>query len=307
MLRYLAPLVLLVACEKSPAKPKTPRAELGVGFTLPVRGYAVKTSGIGGVYELVIIDADTRAMNVIVDGPQDSDRTITLEPAQIKTLDALADKAWSEVQDGPMPQAHDILQQLYIVDHDDAFHLEASPIEAHERKTGRPYASDLVTAIQKLAMPLAEPAPAVAPKPVFRNTHAIARKDLVTPHTDPALLPLHGVVAHAWGMNGDTLIAIDSDKSTVHVVSTIMSKKPVDKMFEAKFEKVDAVMKLALMAWHENPTGEMPSATDIREDLIVLDGDEAFYLSGHPISSHGMETGRPHASEAITAIYKLAP
>ncbi len=132
----------------------------------------------------------------------------------------------------------------------------------------------------------------------------MARKDLATPHTDPAALPQHGVVVHSWGMGGDELIVVDSDDSTIRVADNLMNKKPSDRTRKLDETKLEALMTFAFAAWHEDPTGPTPEATDIREDLIILDGDEAFYLMGHPISSLGGGTGRPAAARVMEAMYR---
>jgi hypothetical protein len=64
-------------------------------------------------------------------------------------------------------------------------------------------------------------------------------------------------------------------------------------------------MIAATAAWAETPNGEMPTATDVREDLYVFDDDEAFYLSGHPIGANGTK-GRPLAAAALNALAPLA-
>ena len=308
-MRWL-PLLLLVACEtaSTSSKPTTPRAKLDtheLPVPLPARGYAVQTFGIGGVYDLDIVDAETRTLRVIVHGPEPSDRTIQLDAAKVQELDAMADRAWHETQHGKMPDAMDIVQHLYIVDHDDAFHLRGSPIESEYGPTGRPEASKLVVAISKLAMPAAAP-PQPSPSPSPTNT--VPRKSLVTPDTDPAVLPKHGVVVHTWGMAGDTLIVIDRDASTMHVVENVMGKPKKDKTKKLDAKALEKVMTAAVAAMHEAPTGPMPTATDIREDLIILDGDDAFYLTGRPISrlADDEATGRPSAATVMRIVYEAA-
>jgi hypothetical protein len=150
--------------------------------------------------------------------------------------------------------------------------------------------------------------PTAPPAAKFTHPHAVARKALITPHTDQASIPKHGIVVHSWGLGGDSMVVIDQDASTMRVVENIMGKDPSDKTRKLDRKRVDELMKVAFAAWHEDPTGDMPSATDIREDLIVVDGDEAFYLSGHPITAllSEQETGRPAAARAMTAIYKAA-
>jgi len=86
-----------------------------------------------------------------------------------------------------------------------------------------------------------------------------------------------------------------------------MGEKPRDRTRKLDAAALDGVMAAALEAWHETATGPTPVATDVREDLIVLDGDEAFYLVGHPLSTlSGEKTGRPATARALAAIYRLA-
>lgn len=159
------------------------------------------------------------------------------------------------------------------------------------------------------AKSVAEPAvaPMSPPKPAG-HPHAIDRESLMTPHTDRALLPKHGIAVHTWGLAGDVLIVIDRDASSLRTLSNLMTEGgKQDKTRKLDSVQLDKLMTAAFDAWHEDETGPMPSATDIREDLIVLDGDEAFYLSGHPITTGaGDKTGRPAAGKAMIAIYKAA-
>ena len=309
MTRLVAILLVLGACET--ARPTTPRATLDtheLPVALPTRGVAVRASGIGGVYELVSLDSDARTLRVIVHDREPVDTTITLDAAQLRRLDDLAARAWSEVQHGPMLEANDIVEDLYIVDHDDAFHLRGYPLHEPGATTGRPIAAELVGALFQLAVPVIE-RPAVSPapaKPVTRHPNAVARTALVTPDTDPKLLPVHGVVVHTWGLAGDGMIVIDRDAGTLRSVKHLMGEKPRDRTRKLDASTLDRIMAGAIEAWHETATGPTPVATDVREDLIVLDGDEAFYVSGHPLSTFGADrTGRPAAARALAAIYRL--
>jgi hypothetical protein len=311
MLRLLAPLVLLVACESAPTRETTPRAKLdthALPVPLPVRGYAVQSSGIGGAFETIVIDSDARTMRVVIHGARGVDRTVALEDAELQRLEPMADAAWHEVPHGNMPDAHDITQDLFIVDHDDAFFLRGYPIQDQggHAHTGRPRASDLVLAMYKLANPILDPPPAAAP-PTTRHAHAIDRRILATPHTDAAVLPQHGVVVHVWGLGGDSLIVIDQDASTMRTVRNLMGKPRTDKKRKLDAKQLAGLMQVSFDAWHEDATGPTPSATDVREDLIVLDGDEVFYLSGYPISTFiDEDTGRPAAAKAMAAIYRAS-
>jgi len=123
---------------------------------LPARGVVVRASGIGGAYELVSLDSDARTLRVLVHGDQPLDTTITLDAAQLRRLDDLATRAWSEVQHGRMHDANDIVEDLYILDHDDAFHLRGYPIHEPGAASGRPVAAELVGAMFQLAVPVIE-------------------------------------------------------------------------------------------------------------------------------------------------------
>jgi hypothetical protein len=307
MARLVAVLVLLGACET--ARPTAPRATLDtheLPVALPTRGVAVRASGIGGDYELVSLDSDARTLRVIVHGREPADATLTLDAAQLRRLEDLATRAWSEVQHGPMLEANDIVEDLYIVDHDDAFHLRGFPIHEPGATTGRPIAAELVGALFQLAVPVIE-RPAKPARPATRHPNAVARTALVTPDTDPKVLPVHGVVLHTWGLAGDGMIVIDRDAGTLRSVKHLMGEKPSDRTRKLDASALDGVMAAAVDAWHETATGPTPVATDVREDLIVLDGDEAFYVSGHPLSTLGADkTGRPAAARALAAIYKIA-
>jgi len=57
-------------------------------------------------------------------------------------------------------------------------------------------------------------------------------------------------------------------------------------------------------ASHADRLAQHARTSDVREDLIVIDGDELFFLRGFPITvSGGTKTGRPAASDALRAIY----
>jgi hypothetical protein len=138
-----------------------------------------------------------------------------------------------------------------------------------------------------------------------RRPHAIHRKDLTVPDVDVAKLPAHGVVLAQWYLGGDSLTVVDFDTATLRYTEhTMMSdEKPANFTRKLKPAQLDRLRSTGLAAWDEEPKGDMPHATDIRQDLVVLDGDEAFYLSGYPISTGlGEATGRPAASAAVVEI-----
>jgi len=310
--RLVVVLALLTngACETAPTA--APRAALDTSalpVPLPARGIAVQTFGIGGVYDLAIVDSDARTLRVILHGPHAADTTTPLDAARMQRLDELAGKARAEVASGPMPEAHDVMQDLFIVDRDAGFRLRGYPIYEPGATTGRPFAAALVGEINNLAAPAIERAvapPAPPPPPKHRHANAVPRTALATPDTDPKVLPLHGVVVHRWGLLGELLIVVDRDAGTIRVVEKYVGDKPGDRKRPLATAALDGIITAAFDAWHETATGPTPVATDVREDLIVLDGDEAFYLSGHPISTYvaDEQTGRPAAARAMAAVYR---
>lgn len=85
--------------------------------------------------------------------------------------------------------------------------------------------------------------------------------------------------------------------------ATIANGKDTTRRLSPK--RISDVMHLAFAASNEDGAA-MPAATDVREDLYVVDGDEAFYLSAHPISAEAGMTGRPAASLLMSAVYRVA-
>ena len=144
------------------------------------------------------------------------------------------------------------------------------------------------------------------PPPVARHKHVILTQDLSKPDLDLAKLPNHGVVLKTWGLGGDSTLVLDSDDGTIREISNLMGKPPTDRRRTLQRIMINKAMFAAAAAWDEEPNGEMPRATDVREDLYVLDGDEAFYLSGYPIGANGTK-GRPLAEKALAVLFQLAP
>ena len=278
---------------------------------LPKHGLAVQTYGMGGYFDIEVIDSDAKTIRVIAENwdPQKGqlhlDKTLPLGATDVKKLVDLSDRAWREDQHGKMPQITDVAQTLFIVDGGDAFSLHADLIglpAALGESAARPNASALVLAVEGLvSVPLTPPLPT---PPKHKHSHAIDRATLQTSDTQTPL-PLHGLVVHRWDVTGDETIVIDSDLDTVRVVSSTAGKKPSDVTNKHDAKQVTDLMHLAFAAWHEDGA-RMQAATDVREDLYVLDGDEAFYLSAHPISAEAGMTGRPAASLLLTAVYRVA-
>jgi hypothetical protein len=282
----------------------------GLPIPLPKHGLAVQTFGMGGYFDLEVIDTDAKTIRVIAEnwdrekGMLHLDKTLPLGATDLKKLVDLSDRAWREDQHGKMPQITDVAQHLFIVDGDDAFSLQADLIGLPDvgESSVRPNASALVLAVLDLASaPLTPPLPT---PPEHKHSHAIDRATLQTSDTQTPL-PLHGLVVHRWDLAGDETIVIDSDQSTLRVVSNAIGKKQSDVTSKHDAKQLTDVMHLAVAAWHEDGAA-MQAATDVREDLYVLDGDEAFYVSGHPISAEAGQTGRPAASLLMTAVYRVA-
>jgi hypothetical protein len=312
MLRFALPLIALIACDagvkaKPAGRPHTiSRNKLdmqGLPIPLPLHGLAVQTYGMGGYFDLEVLDTDTHALRIIADnwdeqkGHQHLDKTLLLDAAQVKQLSDLSDHAWRETQNGDMPDVTDLRQDLFIVDKDDAFYLSNSLIGATDpRETkARPNAAELVVAIQALAQPILNPPLPV--EPTTRHKHSIARDMLGdTP------LPLHGIVVRTWGLSGDSMEVIDRDASTIRIVENLMGKKPSDRTRTLDGKQLAELMDLGMAAWDEEMQGVMHVVPDVREDLYVLDGDEGFYLSGLPITA----AGRPAAAKVVAAVYRAA-
>ena len=154
--------------------------------------------------------------------------------------------------------------------------------------------------------PHPDPPPAAAALPASgRHKHAILTADLSTPSLAVAL-PKHGVVLETWGPISEDTLVLDSDAGTMRQISDLVIKTHSDRRRIVAPAKVKATMAAAFAAWDEEPYGPMPSTTGVRNDLYVIDGDEAFYLSGTPIGGYG-KTGRPLAVQALTAMFVLAP
>jgi hypothetical protein len=282
----------------------------GLPIPLPKHGLAVQTFGMGGYFDLEVIDTDAKTIRVIAEnwdrdkGMLHLDKTLPLAATDVTKLVDLSDRAWREEQHGKMPQLTDVAQHLFIVDGDDAFSLQADLIGLPDEveRSVRPNASALVLAVEQLvSAPLTPPLPDAVK---HRHAHAIDRATLPTSDTQTPL-PLHGLVVHRWDPSGDETIVIDSDQTTLRVVSNASGKPPSDLTTKRDAKQITDLMHLASAAWNED-AARMQAPTDVREDLYILDGDEAFYVSGHPISAEAGATGRPAASLLMSAVYRVA-
>jgi hypothetical protein len=158
------------------------------------------------------------------------------------------------------------------------------------------------------AKPVPAPPPVDAQAAVIasRHKHSIRTVDLTKPDLGAITLPKHGIVLKTWGLGGDDTLVLDSDVGVIRQISNLMGKGHADHRLIVAPARVKATMATAYAAWDEEPNGKMPEATDVREDLYILDDDEAFYLSGYPIGAYGKQ-GRPLAEKALTAMFALAP
>jgi hypothetical protein len=320
MLR-LAALLTLIACDAGvktkPAPAATdhkqsrahtiPRNQLdmqGLPIPLPVHGLAVQTYGMGGYFDLEMLDTDAHTLRVISEswsqdkGHQRIDKSLALDAAELEKLGNLADGAWREEPKGRAPDVTDVRQDLFIVDKDDAFYLSNSLIGVTDEgeRAWHPNASDLVREIETLAQPALE-ATDTAKK---RHLHSISRDAIQTDSWAP--MPKHGLMVRAWGLGGESVITIDSDAGTLQITRRTNSEHATDTTTKIEPAKIRSLMDLGVAAWDEEMQGVMHVAPDVREDLYVLDGDEAFYLSGHPITADG----HPAAAKAVAAMFKLA-
>jgi hypothetical protein len=309
MMRWAAALLLLIACDagvRTEQPHKATRADFDneLGTPLPLHGFAVRTLGRLDYHDIELIDLDAETMRVIAHGSSKPlDQTLPLAASDLKRLDDLSDVALRE-KPAPVPNEAALREYLVMADGDEVFEVSGDLIGAGYAV--RPGASGLVRAVLDLARgALAQlappPLPALPPPPPPKHTHSIARSSLPTADT-PTRLPLHGVVVHTWRLGGDETLVVDSDKTTMRVISNLMGKPPRDDTYKREPIQIDHIMQAAFAAWNEDGI-KMPTATDVREDLYVLDGDEAFYLSGHPIVGNGT-IGRPFAMAAVVAVYR---
>jgi hypothetical protein len=304
-----AALLLLVACDAGVPTQKPhqlTRAEYDAVLAepLPLHGFAVKTFGRPEYRDVELVDLDAETLRVVGNTAwQHVDQTLPLAESDLKTLVDLSDLALRE-KPVPVPQDAALRESLVMAAGDNVFEVSGDLIGAGI--SVRPAASGLVRTVLDLARgTLAQlappPLPPPPPPPPPKHMHSIARSSLPTADT-PTRLPLHGVVVHSWGLGGDETVVVNSDKTTVRVLANLMGKPPRDDTYKGDAKQIEQIMMLAVAAWNEDGS-EMPTATDVREDLYVLDGDEAFFLSGHPIAANG-KTGRPAAVKAVDAVFR---
>jgi hypothetical protein len=122
-------------------------------IALPVHGYVVELMGMGGYYDVEVVDQDAHTLRVVVRGWPEiyvRDTTIALAPEVEAELAKLAAQVPSEHQQGPEPDVMDAREDLFIVDHARAFYLTNTLIDWN---VGRPIAAALVAKTRKLAVP----------------------------------------------------------------------------------------------------------------------------------------------------------
>ncbi len=108
------------------------------------------------------------------------------------------------------------------------------------------------------------------------------------PKVIQALLPKHGIYAAGGGLTSTPWrVVVDADAAMVHAGTSAKSNAPsygpLDKQASLPIARADlaSVMALGEAAWREPPPSTPPSPTaDYDEILIVVDGDDAFYLEG---------------------------
>lgn len=114
------------------------------------------------------------------------------------------------------------------------------------------------------------------------------------------------MVLQVWGLTGDSRLTLDVDATTLRLATDIMGEGKKTRQRKASPEEMAGLMALGEAAWRETPSGEPEGATDIREDLYVLDGDDVFYLSGRPLRSLG-HPDRPAAAAVVATLGAVKP
>ncbi len=142
--------------------------------------------------------------------------------------------------------------------------------------------------------------------PTVGRTAVTPRAEL--PTTLAPLLPEHGVYAAGGGVVSPAWrVVVDTDANTIFAGTADQPATPsFGPLAKARTEALSArnkglLMDLANDAWSEPPPASPPDpVADYDEVLIVLDGDETFYLEGYgPIR-------RPLAAKAIVELRAAA-
>jgi hypothetical protein len=119
-----------------------------------------------------------------------------------------------------------------------------------------------------------------------------------------ALLPQHGIyVAGGGTKSAPWRIVVDADNNTIIGALANKPNAPLDKVRSRDLSARNEVllMRLAEDAWREVPPNQPPDPTPgYDEIMIVVDGDDAFFLQGQgPIR-------RPLAAKAIIELRAAA-
>jgi hypothetical protein len=151
-----------------------------------------------------------------------------------------------------------------------------------------------------------EPTPEATTPPMTANRPVTPRKDL--PAAIQPLLPQHGIYVAGGGLvSTPWRIVVDIDADTIFVGSSetanAPSYGPLDKEATKPLSPRNEthLMQMAYAAWAEPPPAEPPNPiADYDEILVVLEGNDAFYLQGYgPIR-------QPVAAKAIVELRAAA-
>jgi hypothetical protein len=146
------------------------------------------------------------------------------------------------------------------------------------------------------------------PRPPTVITKRVVTARAKLPQALQPLLPRHGIYVAGGGlMSSAWRVVIDTDADTIHAgTSSKPNASSVGKMEKEARKDLSPrnetlLVRLAEDAWREPPPEAPPDPTaDYDEILIVLDGDDAFFLEGFgPIR-------RPLAAKAIIEIRAAA-
>jgi hypothetical protein len=138
------------------------------------------------------------------------------------------------------------------------------------------------------------------PQPPVSTQRAITPRSKLPPAI-ATLLPMHGVYMAGGGLvSTPWRVVVDYDNKTIYGGTSKAANGPsygaMDKEATRELSPRNEVhlIKLAEDAWRETPPkGPVDPTADYDEILVVLDGDDAFYLQGFgPIR-------RPLAAKAI--------
>jgi hypothetical protein len=144
-----------------------------------------------------------------------------------------------------------------------------------------------VCACEAGAPPVEVPAPVKAARP-----HTIPRAQL-----PPIDLPVRAIRFDHW--EGDyslTRFTLDEDARTLHAFEGYVNAR--DKVLELEPSTVASLVALGNAAWREVPSAPITPPEGVREELYIVDRDDAFVLRGYPTFAD-----RPQASDLVLALY----